>query len=144
MWWLWYLLMAAFWRMIHARRLWWYGRKMDKVWLRSSITSCHLIGIFVTSIQLNITTTSCIHLYQLKIHGWLIGGSVGHFITFYPYKRIIHFLFYANFSTVGCVGRECLHYWSFIGSSRGNLLTIYIGEQWWGGWVLDILHLSVD
>ena len=38
---------------------------------------------------------------------------------------LMHFRFYANFSTVGYVGRGCLRYCSFVRSWRGKLLTIY-------------------
>ena len=83
--------------------------------------------------RLTTTTTSGIHLHKLKIYGWLIGGSVGYFLSFYLSQRLMHFWFYATFSTVGYVGKEFLCCLSFIVSWRGNLLTIYtLGIGRWG------------
>ena len=125
MWWGLWLLVDAFGQMIHARWLWKDGKKMEKACWRSSSTSFHLIGIFVTIMWLTTTTTSGIHCHQLRIHGWLIGGSVGYFLSFWTSQRIMHLLFYATLSSVGYVRRECLRYWSFVGSWCGNLLTVY-------------------
>ena len=135
MWLRWWLLVDVFWRMIHTRRLWEDGRKMDKTWWRSLSTSCHLIGIFGTVMPLTTTTTSEMHCHQLKIHGWLIGGSVGYFISFCPSQRLMHLWFYATLYTVGYVWRECLRYWSF--SEVG------VETYWQHIWVLARLYSSV-
>ena len=124
LWGLW-LLVAAFWRIIYAMILWEDGSKMEKTLWRSSSTRFHLIGIFFTAMRLTNTTASGMHFHQLKIHGWLIGGSVIYLLSFWPYQRLIHFWFYATFSTMGYVGRELLRCWSFVGSWSGNLLIIY-------------------
>ena len=130
MWWVWWLLVAAFWIMIHTRRLWEDRSKMENTWWRSSGTSCHLIGIFVTAMWLMITTTSGMNCHQLNIHGWLIGGIFGCLLSFCSSQKFMHIWFHATLSTMGYVGRECLHYWSFIGSWRGKLLPIYtFGER---------------
>ena len=119
--------------MIHARRLWEYGSKMGKMWWRISSTSFHFIGIFVTDMQLTTTTTSGMNCHQLNIHVWLIGGSVGHLFSFFPSQRLMNFWFYATLYTVGCAGKKCLRYWSFFGSWRKKLLTIYALGNGGGG-----------
>ena len=101
MWWVLWLLVATFWWIIHSRRLWEYGSKMDKTCWRSSSKSCHLIGIFITAMWLNITTTSVMNCHQLKIHVWLILGSVGCLLEFWPSCRLMHFWFYITFFYCG-------------------------------------------
>ena len=132
-WWGSWILVAAFWRMIYVRGLWEDGREIDKMWWRSSSTSFHLIGIFVTAIQLTTKKASGMHFHQLKIHGWHIGGGVRHSISFWTSQSLIHFLFYATFYNVGYVGRECLRYWIFVKIWCGKLLTIYALENGGGG-----------
>ena len=124
-WWGWWLLVSNFWRMIHARRLWEDGSKIEKTWWRSSSTSGHLIGNFVAAMRVTTTTTSGMHCNQLRINGWRISGIVEYLLSFWPSQSLMHFWFYATLSTVGYVRRECLSYWSFVRSWHGNLLTIY-------------------
>ena len=60
--------------------------------------------------------------------GYMGGRSVeilGYLLSFWPSQRLLNFWIYTTFPTVGYVGRGCLRYWSFVGSWRGNLLTIY-------------------
>ena len=115
---------------------------MEKTWWRSSSTSCYLIGIFVTDMRLMIIKTSGIHCHKSTIHGWQIGGSVGYLISFWPSQRLMYFWFYTNLFTVGYVRRGCLRYWSFFGSWRGKLLTIYtLGKGRGGGYFFpDSIH----
>ena len=104
-WWRWWILVAAFWWMIHARRLWEDGSKMEYMWWISSSTSCHLIGIFITAIRSNTTTTSGMHCRQLKIHGLLISGSVMCLLSFFSISEGNAFLILRYFYTMGCVRR---------------------------------------
>ena len=100
------------------------GRKTENTCLRHSSTSWHLIGIFVTAMQLTTKTTSGIHYHKLNIHGWLISGSVGYLLSFWTSQRLMHFWFCTIFPTVGYIRRECPRYWIFVGSWCGNLLKI--------------------
>ena len=88
---------------------------MENMWWRSSSTAMGLMT----------TTISVMHCHKLKIHGWLIGGSVGYLLPFWSSHRLMHFLFYDTLSIVGYFCREFLCYCSFFGSLCGNLLTIY-------------------
>ena len=103
------------------------------MWWISSSTSCHIIGIFVTAMRLMTTIISGMHCPQLNIRGWMIGGSVGCLLSFYPYQRLMHFWFYNSLSTAGYVGREFLRYWTFVRSWHGKLLTIYALVNGGGG-----------
>ena len=108
-------------------------KEMENTWRISSITSCNLIGIFVTAMQLTTTTTSGMHCHKFKINIWMIGGNVGYLLSFWPSQRLINFWLYATLSTVGYIVRECLRYWSFIRSCCGNLLSIYTLRNGRGG-----------
>ena len=62
------------------------------------------------------------------------------FFSFWPYQRLMHFWFYAAFSSVGCIRSKCLRYWSFVWSWHVNLLTYYtLGNG--GGFLTDSTHL---
>ena len=113
---------------------------MENNWWRISSTSCHLIGILVTAMQLTTTTTSHIHYHKLKIHVLLISGSVGYLISFWTSQRLIHFWFYATLSNVAYYGMECLRYWSFVRSLSGKLLTIYTLGNGGGELFTDSIH----
>ena len=52
---------------------------------------------FVTAMRLMITTTSWVHWYKFRIHGWKIGGSVGYLLSFWTYQRLMHSWFYSIF-----------------------------------------------
>ena len=140
LWW-WCLPVAVFWRMRHSRRLWEDEDKTEKTLWRCSSTRCHMIDTFVAVMQFMTTATSGIHCNKLKINVWQICGSVQYLLSFWLSQRLTRFWFYATFSTLGYVRKVCLRYWSFVGSWRGNLLTIYTlvrGRK--GGWVLDRIH----
>ena len=111
--------------------------KMKLKWRRHGeevqVQAAILLEFFVTAMRLITTISSVMHCHQLKIHRWLIGGSVMYFIPFWSSKRLMIFWFYATLSTVGYVRRECLRYWSFVGSWRGNLSTIYRLKNGRGG-----------
>ena len=69
---------------------------------------------------------------------WLVGVLV--IFSFWPYQRLMHFWFYAAFSSVGCIRSKCLRYWSFVWSWHVNLLTYYtLGNG--GGFLTDSTHL---
>ena len=101
------------------------GGKTEKTLWRCSSTRCHMIDTFVAVMQFMTTATSGIHCNKLKIHVWQICGSVQYLLSFWLSQRLTRFWFNATFSTLVYVRKVCLRYWSFVGSWRGNLLTIY-------------------
>ena len=76
------------------------------------------------------TKTSLMNLHEIKLHGWIIGGSVRCFLSFCPSWRFMHFWFHANLSTVSYVGREFLCNWKFCCKlAWKRIKNMYIGER---------------